>query len=854
MKSLNILAMNFQLYRTILVILLFVSFPLFAQEKSMVFDHYDVESGLSTNWIRDLAQDKQGYIWMGTTDGLNRFDGYNFKTYTHSEDDPKSILVNFIRSVHVDNENILWVGYNDGLSRYDADKDGFKHFKSSPNNISSIVSDKIADLTSDSKGNLWIATRDKGICQLDKITYKFHSFPNHENGLANSQYVMHCDKKDRLWIGTYNAGISVFDINTKKYLPLDQVTKALDKKFVSSIFEDKQGKIWIGTAKDGVFCYDEKTNQLQAISQISKEKLILSICEDDEGKIWIAAENLGLFIYTPTDGTVVNLLHNKFVQNGIGHNSVNTIMKDNNGNIWIGTFASGVDLYKVPNNKFGHFFNDPTNPNSLSHNSVLCFSEDKDKNIWIGTDDGGLNCYNKATNKFELYTKSSKPNSLTSNVILSLYEDSKDNLWVSTYQEGLLLMNKKTKSFQVKIPSMSFGSMLEDREGNFWLGGWRDGVFLYDRTAQTYKVYKQMDNDPSSISDNFVYYVYEDKRGSIWACTSVGLNKLEDKKSGKFRRFFNDPGNPNSLCDNTVYHCFEDSKGRFWIGTAGGLCQMNRDSIKFYSYKEKNGLANNNVIGITEDAQGKLWLSTYKGISYFDPETKVFKNYNKSDGLQSNQFNGRAVLKLSSGELLFGGTNGYNRFDPKDIVLNPKPPQVAIKDVHAFDNKNKDKGGLRKEFPNPTHDIVLEPSQTNLMFDYVAFNYNNTKKVKYAYKLEGFDSDWNYTDKPSPVNYTNLDYGTYYFKVKAANEDGVWNEEGTQIAVTISPPFWASWWFRGFVLTALVFVIYYVYRKNYSLVIRKQKILESRVKEKTKQILEHKEEIDALKMELGNNK
>jgi ligand-binding sensor domain-containing protein len=830
----------------------FVSFSALSQPKNMIFDHFDVESGLSTNWVRDIAQDKQGYIWMGTTDGLNRFDGYSFKTYQHSEDDSRSILVNFIRSVHVDNENTLWIGYNDGLSRYDADKDAFSHYRSNSNNVSSIVSDKIADITSDSKGNLWVATRDKGICQLDKITYKFHSFPNQENSATNSQYVMHCDKKDRLWIGTYNAGIAVFDIPTKKYLPFENIIKPLEGKFVSSIFEDSKGIIWIGTAKDGLFCYDYKTDQLKSIPQINREKLILSICEGEDGKIWIASENLGLFIYSPTDGSVVNLVHNKFVPTSIGHNSINTIMKDNNGNMWMGTFASGADLYKVPNNKFGHFFNNPTNANSLSHNSVLSFEEDKDKNIWIGTDDGGLNCYNKTTGKFELYTKSSKPNSLTSNVILSLYEDSKNNLWVSTYLEGLLMMDKKTKSFKLKIPNMSFGSMLEDKDGNFWLGGWRDGVFLYDRNTESYKVFKQIDNDPTSISDNFVYYVYEDKRGNIWACTSVGLNKLEDKKTGKFRRFMNDPGNPNSLCDNTVYTCFEDTKGRFWIGTAGGLCQMNRDSIKFYTYKEKNGLANNNVIGITEDDQGKLWISTYKGISYFDPETKVFKNYNKSDGLQSNQFNGRAVLKLSSGELLFGGTNGYNRFDPKDIVVNSKAPQVAIKEVFAYDNKNKDKGSIRKGFLNPNQDINLESSQSNLTFDYVAFNYNNTKKVKYAYKLEGFDAEWTYADKPIPVSYTNLDPGTYFFKVKAANEDGIWNETGTQIAVTIAPSFWASWWFRSFILIGLVVIAYYVYRRNYSVVVRKQKILEDRVKEKTKQIMEHKEKIDALKLELDN--
>ncbi|HVD99204.1 MAG TPA: two-component regulator propeller domain-containing protein [Cytophagaceae bacterium] len=820
----------------------------FSQQKSMVFEQFDVEKGLSSNWVRDIAQDKQGYIWLATSDGLNRFDGYSFKTYQNDENDPKSLMTNYIRCIFVDSENILWVGYNDGLSRYDADKDGFAHFTSNPNNVSSLSSNKISDITCDSKGNLWIATRDAGICNLDKNTYKFHSYKSPDNPKVNSQYTLHCDRKDRLWIGAYEAGISLFDVPSKKYVPLAAEGNGLEGKFVTAIYEGNDGKIWVGTAKNGLYLYDEAARKFISNTIIPKDKMIVSICQDNDGNIWVSEENAGLYILDLKTNAIKNLRHNKFIQNSIGHNSINTIIKDMNGNIWLGTFASGVNLYKVPNNRFGHFFNDPLNPNSLSHNAVLAFAEDSEHNLWIGTDDGGLNKYNSTTNKFEFFNKKNTP-SLLSDVIISVYEDKRKNIWVGTYLEGLHLFDVKKKTFSRKLPGYSFGSMLEDSEGNLWLGGWRDGLFLYDRDQNTFKNFQQLEKDPTSLSDNFVYYVYEDKRKNVWVCTSVGLNLIEDKEKGKFRHFMKDPGNPNSLANNAVYHCYEDSKGRFWIGTAGGLCQMHRDSIKFITYKEKDGLANNNVLGILEDNEGKLWLSTNKGISCFDPETKVFKNYNKSDGLQSNQFNVKAQYKLSTGELLFGGINGYNRFDPKDIHTNKNVPTVAIKDIQVSGN-NKD--AAKKMILSPVKDITLKSSQSNLTFDFVAFNYTNTQKVKYAYKLEGFDADWNYVDNPAPVHYTNLDPGTYFFKVKAANEDGIWNETGTQIAVTITPPFWASWWFRILVLAGITVAAIYIYRRNYSVVVRKQRILEDRVKEKTKQIIEHKEKIDALKLELNN--
>jgi ligand-binding sensor domain-containing protein len=819
------------------------------QHKNRIFESFDVEQGLSSNWVRDIAQDKKGYIWLATSDGLNRFDGYNFKVYKRNEEDSKSLLVNYVRSIFVDNEDVLWVGYNGGISRYDAHLDAFSHFTNNPNNPSSISSDKISDITGDSKGNLWVATKDQGICQLDKITYNFRSY-KHTNEQVNIQHVLHCDRKDRLWIGTMAAGIKVFDIPSKQYKMEIGSQPGMQNLFVTAVFEDAQGGIWVGTAKDGLYYFNEAQQLFERITTVPQDRMVAAIHQDVDGIIWVSSENAGLYLLDPKTQQSVNVRHNKYIPNTLGHNSINSILRDNANNMWLGTFASGVDLYKVPNNRFGHIVNDPSSTNSLSHNAVLCFAEASDKKLWIGTDDGGLNVYDPVTEKFRLYNKQNTAHSLTSDVILSVYEDKQKNIWVGTYLEGLLVMDSKTGKFKTKIPAHSFGSLLEDASSNFWLGSWRDGLFLYDRDRNTHKAFIHKDKDPSSLSDNFIYHVYEDKQKNIWVCTAMGLNLLEDKNTGKFRRFMNDPGNPNSLGDNTVYHCFEDSKGRFWVGTAGGLSVMNRDSIKFYTYKEKHGLANNSVLGIQEDESGKIWVSTNKGISCFDPQTRTFKNYDKSDGLQSNQFNIKALARLSSGELLFGGINGYNRFDPKDIRENEKLPAVTIKRLRAY-NKNENNNHRKNQtIYNPEQKLVFDHTLSNLNIDFVAFNYANTKKVKYAYKLDGHDHDWHYTDLPTPVSYTNLLPGNYTFVAKAANEDGHWNEEGAKLTITIEPPFWSSWWVRVVGIAAAVALVYYLYKKKYVTIIRKQRILESRVQVKNKLIEEHQEQIDALKNEL----
>jgi ligand-binding sensor domain-containing protein len=826
-------------------------FNAYCQQKNILFEKYDVECGLNTNHIRDLTQDQLGYIWIATVDGLNRFDGYSMKSFRHNKENTKSLKENYINSIFIDSENLLWICYKGGISRYEPDKEEFSHYVHNPNDITSISSNKVSDATCDSKGNLWIATGDNGLCHLDKSTYHFQSFKHPENTPKNSQYTVLCDKKDRLWIGTYNAGISLFDTKTKKYHSFGEKGSGIEDCFIMSIFEDNKGIVWVGTSGFGLFYFDEKEQRFLCKNSIPTAYAIVSISQDLKGNIWASGENNGLYIFNETSAQLTRVVHNKYISNGLSHNSVNSMKRDKDGNIWLGTFANGINLYKAQNNRFGHIFNDPMNTNSLCHNAILSFTEDKDKNLWIGTDDGGLNKYDQTTNTFTWFSKTSTTNPSKSNIFLSLYADAQDKIWMGTYLDGLQVYDKKTKIFTQKVSNTSFGSIVEDKQSNLWLGSWGKGLYKYNKGTNTFVTFTHKADDNTSLSDDFVLYVYMDKRGILWVCTTEGLNRLDDPETGKFRRFMNDPGNPNSLGNNFISHCYEDSKGRFWIGTAGGLSLMNRDSIKFITYSEKHGIANESVSGILEDNAGNLWLSTNKGLTCFNPDTKTFKNYDKSDGLQSNQFSVKAQYKLSSGELLFGGINGYNRFLPSEITTNKNIPMLVIKDFKAIDKTQKNQNNIDLTWPR--EGITVSNKQSNLVFDFVAFNYTNTKKVKYAYILEGYDDEWKYTNNPTPVNYTNLDPGNYIFKIKAANEDGLWNDTGASLSVTIEPSIWSSWWIKTLLVMSFLYVLYFIYKKKYAVVVKTQKQLENIVKEKSDEIRRQKEKIEALSMKLTNN-
>lgn len=831
------------------IVLLLPVFSALAQQKELMFENYTSEQGLSSNWVRDIDQDSLGYMWMATNDGLNRFDGYRFKVYRKEEGNPRSLPSHFIRCMHVDRGGKLWVGFNGGLSEYIKETDDFTNYTFNPNNPSSLPSNKIADVTSDSKNTLWIITREYGLCKYNSGDYSFTRtpYPQAKTGDFNKMY---CDSKDRIWIATNGNGLICYDIKSGKYEGIvDQPAQ-----HVTYIFEDSNKRLWIGTRDEGLG-YVENGRFIPS-GLVPKNQIIASISEDSHKQLWVSVENQGVMIMDPANVKLIrNITHSQFAPYGLSHNSINSFLLDRDNNFWIGTFAQGVNLLKEPNNLFGHHFHNPVNSNTLSYDATLSFLEDKE-GLWIGTDNGGLNFVDNKTKQFRHFNK--KNTQLPSDVILSLALNGNDKLWVGTYQAGLVSMDKKSGRCESLLPKESIGSLAMDEKNKIlWIGTWGSGIFKYDVQARKITQFKGSPEDPKTLNDNFIFYVYMDKANRMWCCTSTGLHLLENAETGAFRRFVKDPDNVRSIVSNTVYDCFEDAKGRFWIGTSEGLCLMSRDSLNFTRISPDK-FSNENILCIQDDEFGNLWISTNKGLNCYNHETGQVRIYGKKDGLQSDQFSNKAQAKLSTGEIIFGGVNGYNRFFPKDFVKLKGSHDVMIQSFWVLDSEVPVSKEKTKHYSIPFHISLLNEVQmpddlNSVRFEFVSLDYNNAERLNYAYMLEGFDTDWRIADQSRIASYTNLDPGTYRLKIKCWLFGETQDRPVKELIINIKHPFWQTWWFIGLMLIAGGFAVYQLYKLSVSALKRRQVMLEDKVKERTRQIEKQKEQIEHLYLELEDS-
>ena len=497
----------------------------------------------------------------------------------------------------------------------------------------------------------------------------------------------------------------------------------------------------------------------------------------------------------------------------INNNSIYSILKDKAGDLWFGTFSGGINFLNKSNQVLNCYRKVPGNNRSLGSNTVRGFTEDKDGNIWIATDGGGLDLFNYAPNTFTHY--STTTSNLNRDAVLAIFIDSKENIWVGTWDGGISLFNKNSHSFKSytkansSIPSNNVFDIVEDHSGNLWLST-TDGVVKFDPKTQSFRNYTQADG----LGNNHSEVISVDSKGNILIGTTQGLSIL-DPSTNKMTNYNSDPKNSNSLSTGFVSAIFEESPSVLWVGTIDGLNRIDRTSNKFKHYFEQNGLPNNSIRGIRQDNNGFLWISTNKGITKFDPQKESFKNFTKLDGIQGNEYVINSCYKTRNGKLLFGGVNGFDFFDPKDVVDNSFIPPVVITDFQIFNKSIKpwtEDSPLASDI-SQTKEIVLSYKQSVFSFQFTALNYRTSEKNQYAYMLKGFDETWNYVGTNRTASYTNLNPGTYEFIVKGSNNDGVWNEQGTIITVIIRPPFWATWWFRLFMLIVIAATVnYYIKR------------------------------------------
>ena len=816
-----------------------------------VYKNFTVEDGLSQSSVQAILHDSKGYLWFGTADGLNRYDGYEFKIFRNGVKDSLSISDNGISALYEDKKGIIWIGTVAGaLNYYDRKKGEFHHFDISegiqtPNtarpsylelNLNYMRKGKktITTITEDNFGNIWAGTWDNGIFVLNSsgsLIRHIYKTCDKDFSLSNNQISkILFDGKNTFWIGTFGGGLNklILDVNIfsvvkteadiakLKFEPIKESTNSrMDffGSYITSLFLDKNKTLWIGTYGSGIYTANtsDKINTLTlkqfglAIKGMPDVNglIILDICCDNERNILAGTFGFGIFVIAPDRKETGFLKNDPHNINSLSTNEVSSVYTDRLGITWAGA-SMGNGLCKImrSNFKFNHITSSSEEKNCINNRTVFSIYEDKDKNQWIGTYSGGVNRIDGKTKQVKVYTRDEKNlNSLSDKHIRAITGDDFGNMWFGTFNGGLNRLDTKTnkiyryqynKSNPDGIGANQIQSLFIDSNKVLWIGTFGGGMNCldlksFDPVDPKFTSYKNCASDHSSISDNRIYSIMEDRGKTFWIGTyGGGLNRL-DKKTNRFVVYRNDPSDDFSLSSDRVMSVFEDSERRLWIGTyGGGLDYFERKSGRFKRYNDRNGLLSNVVYGIVEDENKNLWLSTDNGIFKFEISSETFVHYDIQDGLQSREFNGGAYFKNNEGEIFFGGINGINYFIPKNVKKNTAAPPIVINKFKIFDSEWK---GELKE-------ICLSYNQNFISFEFAALDFTNPSGNKYAYMLENFDKDWRYTDaKYRIANYTNLPYGRYVFRVKGTNNDGVWNIEGTRVVLIIYPPFWLSWWF-----------------------------------------------------------
>ncbi|UCE05776.1 MAG: SpoIIE family protein phosphatase [bacterium] len=828
------------------LIYLNLSLNLYAQINDIEFECISLEQGLSQTTVWAIMQDSKGFMWFGTADGLNKYDGYSFTIYNHDPLDSTSISENRIIAIYEDKSGTLWIGTDGGgLNRlvlseaegFDRETEKFTHYQNDPSNPNSLSDNHILSIHEDKAGALWIGTEYGGFNRFDRETERFEPYkhdPLNPNSLSSNHIVRICeDKTGVLWIGT-NNGLNKFDKEHEVFTHYQNdptVENSLSHNQINAIYEDKSGTVWIGTDnglnkvvqselegydKTGVKFVHYNHNPMNPNSL--SDSTIWSIYEDKSGTLWIGTAKGGLnkLVLSEVEGsdkeieTFVHYKNEPYDPNSLSNNGVRCIFEDCCGVLWIGTNGGGLNKFNRFKEKFVHYKNDPNNLNSLSNNRVYAFCQDKAGLLWIGTTrGGGLNKFDREKGTFFHYKSDpSNPYSLSHDNVISIYEDRFEVIWIGTFGGGLNKFDRETKKFEhfkhdpVDTNSLSDNVVriiFEDQSGTLWIGTDYGGLNKFDREKKTFRRYNHDPQNDNSLSNNSVRAIYEDHSGALWIGTyGGGLNRF-DRSSERFMHYKHDPANPKSLSHNNVLSIYEDPTdggSTLWIGTyGGGLNKLvlskvegsDRIKVEFTYFTKNVGLPNNIVYGILSDDQGNLWLSTNKGLSKFNPQTETFINYDVNDGLQSNEFNTGAYYKSSSGEMFFGGINGFNAFYP-DRIDNPYIPPVVITKFKKFSK-------IVRSDISDTEEIELSYRDNYLSFEFVALDYTNPQQNQYRYRMEGFDEDWIDAGTRRFATYTNLDPGEYVFKVKGSNSDGKWNEQGVSIKIIIKPPFWKTWWF-----------------------------------------------------------
>lgn len=786
------------------------------KEERVQFFHLDARTGLSQSSVFAILQDHLGFMWIGTRDGLNRYDAKKFTTYRNALSDRATLSDNYITTLFEDRKKRLWVGTANGLNLFNREKDQFEIISVAPEQ-----SPMINAITEDHNGNIWFSTsiglfvlRKDAFSMQPELIFDGYKPSGTSAVLGGTRYVQQVmeDSQGRMWISTAGGVFLYHHLLINRYAPPVKVFRAeknrLNCQDVRFVFEMKPNIYWFGTKEGGINVYDQRMDTFNYFGDVVTGRHkgmhsldIRSIVADRFGGYWIGTIN-GLYYYTEEAG-FLGFYKNEGNAYSISDNSIRPIYQDQRGSIWIGTFYGGINIFDR-NIPFFRNYSKRTANDGFSNNVVSGIVQDNKNNYWIGTEGGGLNYLSPDKEVIKRYVNNPAiESSLSNNHVKALYLDKNENLYVGTYNGGLNVLKKGSTIFHhfkhnsgdpSAIANNNVYSITADIESNLWIGTYGGGVSVmkFDDNS-IFEQYNSRRTDGKQLSSDLVRIVFMDSRKNMWVGTDNGLN-VKWKGTDSFEKFYYSADTESSISSNVIINIFEDSKGRLWISTyKNGINEFNYQTKKFRRIVTKTANQSNDFYGILED-NGLLWISNDKGLAAFNPENESFKRYNILDGLVGNEFSMNAAYKSKTGELLFGGTHGITSFWPKDIPNSAYIPKIAFTDF-KLSNKSVaiDQEGLLKAHISNRPVLTLDYKQTMFSVDFATLNYIVPDKNRYAYKLEGFDSYWNYVATPT-ATYTNLPAGNYTLLIKGASNDGVWAEYPQELKIVILPPPWKTWW------------------------------------------------------------
>jgi len=793
--------------------------------RDLNFTHLTTKDGLSQSNVTAILQDRRGFMWFATRDGLNRYDGNAFVVYKHNPNDPGSLSANYLQDLMEDDQGYLWIAtLTGGADKFDPRTERFTRYRHDPSNSNTISGDSVYTIARDNRGNLWFGTGDTGLDRFDPATGNFTHYQNDSDGrfVGKITHVI-ADPRGEIW---FVGQRGLFHLSAE----MGQITRPhanISGLSGDYVYQDNVGNLWMLVYSPivGLVKYDRRTERFakyplgSGAVGVANSNLLAA----GQNGLWVPSSQGLQYFDLQTERFTYRVQHDESNADSLNDNSVVSVYQDKGGLLWVGTENGGLNLLNFRQQQFGLYRHRPADPDSLSPGKVTAIHEEPSGTLWIGFFPRGLDRLDRGTGLLTHYVPGSENKRALGkgSDLNSIYKDARGYVWLGGWNSGLDRFEESTGQFKHyghspsdpnSLISNNVLSIYGDRNGHIWFGQ-EGGVGRFDSATDGFINYRPVPDNPASLANN-IGVIYQDRSALLWLGSWGGALSYFDDRTKSFVNYMPDPRDSQLLNGGGINTIVEDRTGTLWLGAWDGLYRYNRQNATFTRYTESQGLPSSAIQGILEDKLGRLWLSTKKGISRFDPKTETVRNYDVSDGLQGDEFSQGACAQGRDGEMFFAGSNGFNAFFPENIHDNPFVPPVTITSFRIF-NRTVPIGAqsvLKKAVPY-VDSVTLSYRDNIFSFEFAALSYANSQKNRYRYKLEGLEPVWNEVgSKQRVATYTNLDPGKYVFRVQGSNGDGVWNEEGVSLPIIITPPWWKTNWFRTGCTAVFLALLWAAYR------------------------------------------